>query len=89
LFLAGISNSSQDDLFTIQAMGALATKKSTHISVLVPMTGYALSSVFAYFVLFDDKRAAGPGNYVEDDKDQAAQGEHDANKTEYAETKEA
>jgi hypothetical protein len=41
-------------------MGALATEKSTHISVVVPMTGYALCSVFAFYVLFDRKYQTGP-----------------------------
>jgi len=37
-------------------MGALATAKSTHISVTVPMTGYCLASVFALFVLLQERR---------------------------------
>ena len=37
-------------------MGALATAKSTHISVTVPMTGYCLASVFAIFVLLQEGR---------------------------------
>ena len=36
-------------------MGALATSKDTHISMVVPMTGYALSTAFCYYVLFDEK----------------------------------
>ena len=36
-------------------MGALATRKSTHISVVVPMTGYALCSGYCYYLLFDEK----------------------------------
>ena len=63
-------------------MGALATAKSTHISVVVPMTGYALCSVFAYYVLFDDKRANDQGNNVDDEKDAEAQGEIEVNQAE-------
>jgi hypothetical protein len=37
-------------------MGALATSKSTHISVVVPMTGYILCSVFAYYVTIEEWR---------------------------------
>jgi hypothetical protein len=37
------------------AMGSLATSKDTHISMVVPMTGYALSTAFCYYVLFDEK----------------------------------
>jgi hypothetical protein len=37
------------------AMGALATSKDSHISMVVPMTGYALSTAFCYYVLFDEK----------------------------------
>jgi hypothetical protein len=36
-------------------MGALATAKTTHISMVVPMTGYALSTAFCYYVLFDER----------------------------------
>lgn len=36
-------------------MGALATSKTTHISMVVPMTGYALSTAFCYYVLFDER----------------------------------
>jgi hypothetical protein len=42
-------------VLTTKAMGALATSKSTHISVVVPMTGYALCSAFAYYLLFDER----------------------------------
>ena len=35
-------------------MGALATSKSTHISVVVPMAGYVLCSVFSYYVTFEE-----------------------------------
>jgi hypothetical protein len=36
-------------------MGALATAETTHISMVVPMTGYALSTAFCYYVLFDER----------------------------------
>ena len=36
-------------------MGALATSKTTHVSVVVPMTGFALCSAFCYYVLFDER----------------------------------
>jgi hypothetical protein len=36
-------------------MGALATSKSTHISVVVPMTGFTLCAFFCYYVLFDER----------------------------------
>jgi hypothetical protein len=36
-------------------MGALGTSKDTHISMLVPMTGYALSTALCYYVRFDEK----------------------------------
>jgi len=38
-------------------MGALATAKSTHISVTVPMTGYCLASAFALFVLLQERNS--------------------------------
>ena len=60
-------------------MGALATAKSTHISVVVPMMGYAFCSVFAYYVLFDDKRVNYQVNNVQDEKDAEAQGEIEVN----------
>jgi len=63
-------------------MGALATAKSTHISVVVPMTGYVFCSVFAYYVLFDDKRVNDQVNNVEDEKDTEAQGEMEVNQAE-------
>ena len=36
-------------------MGALATAKSTHISVVVPMTGYFLASAFCCYILVQDR----------------------------------
>jgi hypothetical protein len=66
-------------------MGALATAKSTHISVVVPMTGYVLCSVFAYFVLFDDKQNNYQTGNVESQKDKTAeQGEMEVNETDDA-----
>jgi hypothetical protein len=66
-------------------MGALATAKSTHVSVVVPMTGYALCSIFAYYVLFDDKQNNYQAGNVEGQKDKTAeQGEMEVNQTEDA-----
>jgi hypothetical protein len=66
-------------------MGALATAKSTHVSVVVPMTGYALCSIFAYYVLFDDKQNNYQAGNVEGKKDKTAeQGEMEVNQTEDA-----
>ena len=36
-------------------MGALATSKSTQVSVVVPMTGFIVCSGFCYYLLFDEK----------------------------------
>jgi hypothetical protein len=66
-------------------MGALATAKSTHISVVVPMTGYALCVVFAYYVLFDDKQNQYQAGNFEGQKEKTAeQGEMEVNQTEDA-----
>lgn len=40
-------------------MGALATSKSTHIAVVVPMTGYCLSLAFCFFVVLQEWRLSG------------------------------
>jgi|SRR5579859_1818658 len=36
-------------------MGALATTKSTHVSTVVPMTGFAFCTVFSFYVLWDER----------------------------------
>ena len=36
-------------------MGALATSKSTHISVVVPMAGFVLCTAFCFYILFDER----------------------------------
>ena len=38
-----------------KAMSAFATAKSTHISVIVPMIGYGLCSIFCFYVLFEER----------------------------------
>ena len=54
-------------------MGALATSKSTHVSVVVPMTGYVLTSAFGWFILFQERgggsggAGAGAGTQSDDD----------------------
>jgi hypothetical protein len=49
------------------------------------MTGYVLCSVFAYYVLFDDKQNNYQAGNVESQKDKTAeQGEMEMNQTENA-----
>jgi len=50
-----------------QAMGALATSKSTHISMVVPMTAYALCTAFCYYVLFEERRHNLPDSLEKDE----------------------
>lgn len=49
-------------------MGALATSKSTHISMVVPMTGYVLCSIFCYYILFDERRGSSPDPLEKDER---------------------
>ena len=48
-------------------MGALATNKSTHISMVVPMTAYALCTAFCYYVLFEERRHTIPSSLDKDE----------------------
>jgi hypothetical protein len=50
-------------------MGALATNKSTHISMLVPMTAYALCTAFCYYVLFEERRHTIPRPLDKDERE--------------------
>lgn len=72
LFLARISPFIFIDSYDL-GDGALATAKSTHISVVVPMTVYGLCSVSAYYVPFDDKQNNYLGGNVESQKDKTAE----------------
>jgi hypothetical protein len=47
-------------------MGALATNKSTHLSMVVPMTAYALCTAFCYYVLFEERRHTVPRSLDKD-----------------------
>jgi len=51
-------------------MGALATNKSTHISMVVPMTAYCLCTVFCYYVLFEERRHNIPPSLEKDEHEQ-------------------
>jgi len=50
-------------------MGALATSKSTHISMVVPMTAYTLCTAFCYYVLFEDRRQSIPSSLEKDEQE--------------------
>jgi hypothetical protein len=50
-------------------MGALATNKSTHISMVVPMTAYALCTAFCYYVLFEERRHTIPRSPDKDEQE--------------------
>jgi hypothetical protein len=49
-------------------MAALATRKDTHISVVVPMTGYALATLFPLYVLYEDCQVAQGKTDIEKDQ---------------------
>jgi len=50
-------------------MGALATSKSTHISMVVPMTAYTLCGAFCYYVLFEERRQSIPDSLEKDEQE--------------------
>jgi hypothetical protein len=49
-------------------MGALATSKGTHISMVIPMTAYALCNVFCGYILFDERHRVVPPSLEKGDE---------------------